>query len=105
MRWAIMTRIAFFPSRCDAKYMDLLSSVADYAEHCLRLRYGPVLDHDVHRYLSIHWNDITKHVGPRRRHILGVYSGSRHSVMYTETARKAAQEVALRQAHGERQDV
>ena len=97
--WAIRTRVAFFPSRCAAEHHGLLLDVADYAETCLRNRYGTDLELDVNNLLHLHWADITKHVGPRRQHILGVF-GTRSSTARTrvqaEAAKAAKEKVALR---------
>tara|TARA_Y100000356_G_scaffold130243_1_gene132277 strand:+ start:787 stop:1101 length:315 start_codon:yes stop_codon:yes gene_type:complete len=95
VRWAIMTRVAFFPSRCQAEHHDLLQQVADYAEVCLLKRYGSELNDHLHTCLEWHWHDITKHVGKRRRHVLGLYPGTSVSLR-SQAAEEAAKKVALR---------
>ena len=99
VRWAIMTRVAFFPSRCRAEHYDLLVQVAEYAEGCLLKRYGTELNDHLHTCLERHWNDITKHVGERRRHVLGLYPVKAVNLR-SQAAEEAAKAVALRQNDG-----
>ena len=73
VHYVLMTRILFFPKRCDPMFYGVLRKVAVHADRYIFERYGEVCQDHLTVYLQRHWKDITKHVGKDARHIRRVY--------------------------------